>query len=849
MAMEWTLLPNSTIPGAICQQLPAGGTAQSPQHAQITAWVNAAFDTQRRRIMLVRNGGHADGADNGVRSYSLEDFTWRLERPPSLNYPRMTTGVPDSDFQPIYSDGTPSACHTYGAVGYMPAPHHKVWSAGGIYWSRPGLSDPTTFLYNITSGEYEKVTNRTGGYGASCVWDPLTGRMLYRTSSTFSAWNPPTPSAPLGSNTVLYSASATMATASNLVLDPIGRKVYYIQFHSAAPFGIRMIDLNNLAAKDVLITTTGNTEVEGQCAGMGLIWDNDRLVAVGDNAGATAATLYVCNPSTGVWVRQTTTGVSAPIPHANGVWNKFFKDPSNGNYYYLTISGIYTITPDTTAVPASNPIEVASDIQVDFAFEAAPPDPPTLPGGSGPLAVNTWTMVPTKPANAPESERSGKHMRMVLDSLRERFLIFAGDRLGSGEGQPAVQAYNTTTGAATLLSPSCPPAPEYMPNWPDNVPCVYIPSKDQVYMFRGFWNVTPISVTVSSAPLVAHSTALTAGVTVTTTGNIFESWHATGYESTQAVSPGGFSIRQTSTAGVTIANARITSVLSANQAVVNPSTGIAFPSTGVIAAGRWMFYQLWKGVAAKPVSQSRCDRNYFAGDRTVLQEAAIYDCASNKWLPPTWPRSPLGIGSDNNGPSWAVYHEATNSVYMASKLGGSNNIMILNVATNQWQVVPAGAGMPTGAERTLVTGANSYRSQMALANDTIYFMSNKFNAQCLISFHIPTRVWHAFPVPQTPMAYASIPDECEPLLIYDPVSNVLLHLHAQDLTGVATVLYPFNLNSNQWEVPRAIPFFAADPVKAGCPYWDPFTASMGIMGRSIGGVPGYVNWHYRYQAT
>jgi hypothetical protein len=103
---------------------------------------------------------------------------------------------------------------------------------------------------------------------------------------------------------------------------------------------------------------------------------------------------------------------------------------------------------------------------------------------------DTWYTVPALKAADPATRRAGKHSRAAWDSKRARFLITAGDRDGSDIGQPNVKALDPDTGRTTLLSPTCPPEPAYMPHFPDNVGWTYDAKRDEFLMFRGFYGTS-----------------------------------------------------------------------------------------------------------------------------------------------------------------------------------------------------------------------------------------------------------------------------------------------------------------------------------------------------------------------
>jgi hypothetical protein len=495
----------------------------------------------------------------------------------------------------------------------------------------------------------------------------------------------------------------------------------------------------------------------------------------------------------------------------------------------VTTSGIFSIVPDGGTVP---PLPVVlptvASLSINF-VEDTPTTPPTDPGGPNPVPVNAWTLIPPKPAGAPMSVRCGKHQRVVYDPTRSRHMIFGGDRLGSDHGQPAVEAYDTLTGLATVLSPPCVAAPLYMPSFPDNVGVAYDSNRDKVHMFRGFYTMTIQSDWIN----VVGTPSATSGQNVpfVAASAVFEAWHV------------GFPLKQVTAAlgSTVIAQGTIVGYDSPTQVRLDITT--PFANTNPISGNFWLLSGILRGFAA-----TDCGRNTFAGDTGVLEVDCTYNCVTNRYEPRAWPVSPLGNGSDLTGFGWVVYDEQTDSIY-GVRVSGGYKISILHLATNTWESVVFGNGMATGPAKTLVTSANSHRAQIAQVNRDLYFMSNRGSGQqALIRYNIPTKTFMAWAVPQTPSAYPAIDDGSEPQLVYDPVSNVLLHPNSFDLTGKITYLYIFDVAASAWLPTRPVPVVptVVEEVRLGCCYWDPKTSSMGIMGRTVAGRAGYTNWHYRY---
>jgi len=332
----WEEIPNSSVVPLI----PLGCGGNDIPAAVITAWVDGDYHPPSKSFVIPRGGGHGDNCFNGGVAFSTETRTWRRTTDRG-QYPVMIPSTPDSAFINPYNN-EPQSVHSYGAVATMP--NGKLWTAGGIYWSRPGESDQKTWWYDPTKTTvptaYERKANRPGGYGTYAALDPSDGSILLRISSGFWRYTPTT-----DSYAKLFDQSFS-GGSSSLALDVTERKVYRINQHSAAPWGIRMIDLNNLAAKEILLATEGDTQIE-TIYGSGLFFDAGKLIGFGPGPTSATGAMYTLDPrNCGLggqpacrWTRYVPpSGPNPPRGTPNGIWKKWFKG-HDGAYWAIVHGG------------------------------------------------------------------------------------------------------------------------------------------------------------------------------------------------------------------------------------------------------------------------------------------------------------------------------------------------------------------------------------------------------------------------------------------------------------------------------------------------------------------------------
>jgi hypothetical protein len=174
--------------------------------------------------------------------------------------------------------------------------------------------------------------------------------------------------------TSLYSSSVGQTTSSSpLALNANARLIYRVEQRSTTnpSGGLKMIDLGNLTAKEVRLTTEGDLDIETM-GSVGLIYASGRLVGLGPSSAATTGAgtsgdpfrkryaVYTADVKDrgGVgqppvqWVRDPVdanepNGFLSGTANYRGIWKKWSGPYPNGKYYVTTQGNqsVYEYTP------------------------------------------------------------------------------------------------------------------------------------------------------------------------------------------------------------------------------------------------------------------------------------------------------------------------------------------------------------------------------------------------------------------------------------------------------------------------------------------------------------------------
>jgi hypothetical protein len=411
--LGWTDVSGQQITQGNCPSpLPPGDDGCA---GVVQAWNSAIVDTTRN-CLWVWGGGHSDYAGNEIYNFCLG--TGVAQR---VNTPTITADL--TQCSAAYSDGAPSARHTYGGTVYVPT-IDSMMVFGGVFWCTAGGFDThDTWMLALGSAGGAAVNGWTHisptcvGDGGNCPndqngnsqlqYDPVNEVVYLNDASTgFWMFNPAT-----NTYTFLASGPSDLTIHQNTVIDPVHR--LFLRFGDGTGQSISIAAGSTYA--ETQLTMAGCASLSGgSLAGSvepGLAWDSVLQVIVAwPNFGPG---VYLYNPVTDSCTTATYTPNAPPnsaqagSPNTtNGTYKRFGYFPAYGEYVLVNDWDIDVHTLRLTpSNPAQNDFEaraytpgVIRSIQLasasDLSGNAAPGKPRTTCGLVCPAFDSTTAPVP-----------------------------------------------------------------------------------------------------------------------------------------------------------------------------------------------------------------------------------------------------------------------------------------------------------------------------------------------------------------------------------------------------------------------------------------------------------------------
>ncbi len=179
----WYEIPNTQI-ARLCPADPAI-EGNSGCRAVVNAWNGGIADTKRNRL-IIWGGGHSDYFGNEV--YSLDLNKSALSR---LTEPSPVTNV--RSCPEAYTDGRPSARHTYGGLAYL-SEQDSMFVYGGSK-SACGYMSAATWVFDLGRMEWKSLDPHQGDSpgnnpGAIAEHDPNTGTVILTDIANLFRYDP-----------------------------------------------------------------------------------------------------------------------------------------------------------------------------------------------------------------------------------------------------------------------------------------------------------------------------------------------------------------------------------------------------------------------------------------------------------------------------------------------------------------------------------------------------------------------------------------------------------------------------------------------------------------------------------
>lgn len=326
---EWRSLSGTGLSSVAPSPTPAGNTGPS---SKTDAWTSFAADPRTNKVYCAANGGHSDYAGNevDVLDLSANSPSWSQLRAPTA----AGSVVSNADY---YSDGRPSARHTYYGVVICQQNDELLIFGGNVYGSS-GILTADVAAFDLTTGDWKAdgtrpnmPTGTTALQAHPTVVDPATGdvyilsnEMVNRWTRSTNTWSERVPQygGPYG-----FEAMSAFDSARNRIL-VVGGLADNVKLYTLSGDAMTSPTLTGSAAS--INTQDG--------AAMQYVSGIDKyLVRLGGSGG----TVYQIDPVTWDVSTFSTTG-GASIPATNGVapYNKFLYLPNLGGCVYTpTYSG------------------------------------------------------------------------------------------------------------------------------------------------------------------------------------------------------------------------------------------------------------------------------------------------------------------------------------------------------------------------------------------------------------------------------------------------------------------------------------------------------------------------------
>lgn len=321
---EWREISGTNISSVAPSPTPAGSTGPS---SKVDAWTSFAVDQRTSKVYSAAGGGHGDYAGNevDVLDLSVGSPSWSQLRAPSASGDVVSNVA-------YYSDGRPSARHTYYGVVVCEQTDEILIFGGNVYGATGILTDDVA-AFDLITGDWKADGTRpnmpsgtTALQGHPTVIDPATGDVYVLANEMVNKWT---------------RSSNTWSTTVAQYGGPYG-------FEGMSAFDStrnRVLVIGGLADVVKLYTLSGDAMSTPTLTGSGAsISSQDgaamQYVAATDSyfvrLSASGGTVYEVDASSfDVASFSTTGGGSIPATTSSGPYNKFLYCQTLGGCVYV----------------------------------------------------------------------------------------------------------------------------------------------------------------------------------------------------------------------------------------------------------------------------------------------------------------------------------------------------------------------------------------------------------------------------------------------------------------------------------------------------------------------------------
>jgi len=161
--LTWTQFSNSAALTAVMGSYPNPGTDGSKQF--ICSFSGGCLNPVTSEL-LIFGGGHNDYGGNEVLKFSLNQAVpaWSVLRTPTQGVGAGTSQTPVQG-NAYYTDGTPSARHTYGMVQVVPELNRLMTFGAAAVWGNGNGNFDTIDGFNLSTNQWDPAGTWSGAAG------------------------------------------------------------------------------------------------------------------------------------------------------------------------------------------------------------------------------------------------------------------------------------------------------------------------------------------------------------------------------------------------------------------------------------------------------------------------------------------------------------------------------------------------------------------------------------------------------------------------------------------------------------------------------------------------------------